>query len=123
MTKVLLDTSFILTAIRNKLDFFDELESKGYSIYIPNEVIAEIERIRSSTKSLKVKSEAELALKIINSGEHKKVLIGGRYVDSGIKNFLKDHTDFVIATIDANLKRSVKNRKIIIRNKKKLELQ
>ncbi len=123
MTKVLLDTSFILTAIRNKLDFPEELILKGHSIFIPKEVLSEIERIKNSTKSLKVRSEAELALKMIHSEAHKEISCPGKYVDSGIKNFLKDNPDFVLATVDAKLKRSVKNRKIIIRNKKKLELQ
>jgi rRNA-processing protein FCF1 len=123
MANVLLDTSFILSSIRNKLDFFEELLNMGHSVFIPEEVLAEINRIGSSTKSLKVKSESELALKMIKSGNYKSVSCPGKYPDAGIKNYLDSHPDFVLATMDYELKKSVNNRKIVIRNRKKLELQ
>lgn len=123
MANVLLDTSFILGSVRNKLDFFEELLDKGHFVFIPNEVLSEIGRIKTSTKSLKVRSEAELALKMLKSGNYKKISCPGRYPDSGIKNYLKDHPEFVLATMDYDLKKAVRNRKIVIRNRKKLELQ
>ena len=123
MAKVVLDTSFILSCIRNKLDFYEELEDKGHTILIPKEVKLEIKRIKDSTKSLKVKDDAVLALKLIKSEKHTEIECPGKYVDVGIKNYLEDHPEFLIATVDKKLKKSVRNRKIVIRNLKKLELQ
>ncbi len=123
MANVILDTSFILSSVRNKLDFFEGLSDLGHSVFIPSEVISEIERIGKSTKSLKVRSESELAVKIIKNGKFSKVDCPGKYPDAGIKNYLDLHPDFVLATMDYDLKKSVKNRKIVIRNRKKLELQ
>ena len=103
MAKVILDTSFILTCVRNRLDFFEELFLKGHSVFIPRGVV--------------------FASRILESASYREVDCPGKYADSGIKNYLKEHQEFILATVDSKLKKSVKNRKIVIRNKKKLELQ
>lgn len=123
MGKVLLDTNFILTCVKNKLDFYEELLLKGHAILIPKEVVLEIKRIEKSTKSLRVREDAHLALKLIKSGEHKEIDCPGRYVDVGIRVYLEKHPEVILGTMDKELKKSVKNRKMVIRNKKKLELQ
>ena len=123
MAKVVLDTSFILSCVRNKLDFYEELLDKGHTILIPKEVKLEIKRIRDSTKALKVRDEAVLALKLIKSETYKEVNCPGKYVDTGIKAYLEKNPEFLLATVDKALKKSVRNRKIVIRNLKKLELQ
>ncbi len=123
MADVILDTNFVLNCIRNRLDFYDELETRGYSVLIPFEVVEEIKRLRDSNKKLKFKEEADLALKLIESGDHKKVNCPGRYVDVGLKKYLDVHPKVILATMDKDLKRAVHNRKMVIRNRKKLELQ
>jgi rRNA-processing protein FCF1 len=123
MAKVILDTNFILTAIRNKLDFFEELQDLGYKVLIPLEVKQEIKRLMDGRKKLRFKQEAELALRILENSEYEEVSIGGRYVDVGLKDYLKKNPEVVLGTLDKELKRAVSNRKIVIRNKKKLELQ
>jgi rRNA-processing protein FCF1 len=123
MAEVILDTNFVLTCIRNKLDFYEELGDRGYSVLIPFEVVEEIKRLRDSNKKLKFKEEADLALKIIGAGDHRKVHCPGRYVDVGLKTYLDKHQKVILATMDKDLKRAVHNRKMVIRNRKKLELQ
>ncbi|PJE81489.1 hypothetical protein COU58_02175 [Candidatus Pacearchaeota archaeon CG10_big_fil_rev_8_21_14_0_10_32_42] len=123
MAKVLLDTSFILTCVRNKVDFYEELLDLGHSVLIPKEVMNELKRIQTSSKALKVRSETELAFKLIRSGNYEEVSCPGKYVDVGIKDYLDKNSEKILATVDKVLKKSVKNRKIVIRNKKKLELQ
>lgn len=123
MSKVLLDTNFILNAIRNKLDFFEELFQKGYQVLIPKEVILEIERLRDGSKALKFREEADFALKLIRSSDYKEISCPGRYVDKGIRKYCDENPQVVLGTMDKELKKSVKNRKMVIRNKKKLEFQ
>ena len=123
MSRVLLDTNFILNAIRNRLDFFEELFQRGHQVLIPKEVIFEIERLRDGTKALKFREEADFALKLIKSSDYKEINCPGRYVDRGIKKYCDENSQVVLATMDKELKKSVKNRKMVIRNKKKLELQ
>lgn len=123
MSKVLLDTNFVLNAIRNKLDLFEELFQKGHQILIPKEVILEIERLRDGTKALKFREEAIFALKLIAVSDYMGVSCPGRYVDKGIKKYCDENPQVILGTMDKELKKSVKNRKMVIRNLKKLELQ
>ncbi len=123
MAKVILDTNFILTCIRNKIDFYEELLFRGHSVLIPVEVIAEIGRLQKSRKKLKFREEAGLALKLIESGNYEEVSAPGKYVDKGLKKYCDEHPRVILATLDKELKKAVKNRKMVIRNRKKLELQ
>ena len=123
MAKIVLDTNFILNCIGNKLDFFEEILMKGHSILIPVEVIAEIKRLRDSSKAMKFKEQADLALKLIKVNDYEEISAPGRYVDVGLKKYLDEHPKVILATMDKELKKSVKNRKMVVRNKKKLELQ
>jgi len=123
MAKVILDTNFILNAIRNKVDFFEEILNKGHLVVISKEVVAEITRLRDGTKKLKFREEANLALKLLKASKYEEVSCPGRYVDVGLKKFLAEHPDYILATMDKELKRAVANRKLVLRNRKKLELQ
>lgn len=123
MAKVVLDTNFILNCIGNKLDFFEEILMKGHAVLIPKEVIAEIKRLMDSSKARKFKEQANLALKLIAANDYEEISAPGRYVDVGLKKYLDEHPKVILATMDKELKKSVKNRKMVVRNKKKLELQ
>ncbi|MFW6233385.1 MAG: PIN domain-containing protein, partial [Nanoarchaeota archaeon] len=61
--QILLDTNFILSCIREKLDLFEYLEERNFKIIIPKQVIDEIKEIQNSKKKFKYKNEAEIALK------------------------------------------------------------
>jgi rRNA-processing protein FCF1 len=123
MAKVILDTNFILYCVANKVDFHEELLMKGHRVLIPVEVIEEIKRLRDSTKALKFRDQASIALKLIESGDYEKVSAPGKYVDKGLKKYCEEHPEVVLATMDKELKKSVANRKMVLRAKKKLELQ
>ena len=56
MRNVLLDTSFILTCVRNKIDFFEQLELEGFKILVPKQVIKEIEAIKNQITSLETRN-------------------------------------------------------------------
>jgi rRNA-processing protein FCF1 len=122
MKRALLDTSFILSCVREKVDFFDRLESMGYGIVVPTNVLKELQRLVDSTKSMKLRNEAELALKILKTEKYESLEASGKYVDSAIVNYLKENKDYVLATVDKELKKKIKNQKIVLRAKKKLEL-
>src|SRR3989339_603349 len=102
MKEIILDTSFILTCIKQKIDFFEELI--GFKIIIPLEVIKEIEGLSISNSS------AEIALALLNKANYQKI------------NFAKKNPLIIIATLDKEIKKSVKNEKMVIRGRKKLEV-
>ena len=127
MKKAVLDTSFILTCIKNKIDFFEELEFMGCKILIPKQVISELNKIANPVMIKKKLSERELASLSLKILEHEKnrfevIELGSKYVDKGIIKLARENRDLLIATLDREIKTSVKNPKILIRGKKKLEI-
>ncbi|MDP3986672.1 MAG: hypothetical protein Q8P81_00410 [Nanoarchaeota archaeon] len=111
MKQVILDTSFILTAIKQKIDFFHWFETEGMQAIIPEQTLRELKGLN-----------AELALKIINLNKFKQIKISGKDADSAIINFTKENPDAIVATLDQNLKKKVTNKKLIVRGKKRLEI-
>lgn len=112
MIQILLDTNFIVSCVRNKIDFFEELI--GYEILIPKQVISELERLGSP--------ESNLGLAILQKHEFKKIDIDNGHVDKRIIQYVKDKPEIIVATLDKEFQNKLKNRKLIIRGKKKLEV-
>ena len=83
----------------------------GISIIIPEEIIAELKKLKK-----------ESALKLLENSEFKKIKLSGKNVDNAIVKFAKENPEIIIATLDREIKSKIKNRKIIIRNKKRLEI-
>lgn len=122
MKKAILDTSFILTAVRQKIDFFHELEITGFKILIPDLVLREIETISKSNKNSSVRGNAKLALKVIEKGKFEKIKLQGKSVDESIIKLAKSDSEIVVATLDREIKNRIKNSKLVIRQKKRIEV-
>ncbi len=116
MKQVILDTNFILTCIKQKIDFFEELRFEGFQILVPEQVIKELESLSKN------KEQAKLALKFLRSNRPKLIDLKGKTVDKSIINYAKSHKDIIIATLDRGIKDKIPNNKIVIRGKKKLEI-
>jgi len=122
MKQVILDTNFILTCIKQKIDFFEELKLEGLQILIPKQVINEIKRISNSKKKLHFREDAKVALKLLGKNHFKKIDLKIKYVDKGLTKFTKENKNVIIATLDKELKKKIKNPKLVIREKKRLEI-
>ena len=110
--QILLDTSFILSCVRNKIDIFEEF--LGEKVLIPKQVLVELGGLSKS------KSEAKLALKILDKNKFFTPDLKTKNTDAGIKKYSKDNPETYVATLDRELKSKVK-KKIFIRGKKKIE--
>src|SRR3989338_1327502 len=99
MKFALLDTNFILTCVKQKIDFFEELELNGLTILIPKQVIRELNGIKNS--------KTELALKILKKNKFKEIDIGKGDVDKRIKKFADENFGIFIATLDKKLKNKI----------------
>jgi uncharacterized protein len=113
MKQILLDTNFILTCIKQKIDFFEEITLIGIPIIIPEEVITELKKLKQ-----------EQALRLLENEKDKfqKIKLEGKNVDNAIIKYAKENQEIIIATLDREIKTKVKNRKMIIRDKKQLEI-
>ncbi len=122
MKKVILDTNFILSCIRKKIDFFEEIKFKGLKILIPNQVISEIKRIVKSKKKLKFIEEAKIALRLLEKNKFIKIDLPIKNVDKGLINLARQDKNIIIATLDKEIKNKIQNPKLVIKGNKKLEI-
>ena len=125
MKQVLIDSNFILTCLKQKIDFFEDLSFIGFELLIPKQVIEEISKIamdKGKRKKLRHRDDAKLALKLIEKSKMKKIDIGKGYVDKQIKKYALKNPKVLIATLDKELANSLPNQKITIREKKRLEV-
>ncbi|MBS3134513.1 hypothetical protein J4214_04755 [Candidatus Woesearchaeota archaeon] len=113
MYNIILDTSFILTAIKFRIDIFLELER----ICIFNHKISVIDK---TLHELKNKPNGKLALDLI---EKKNVNIikpsEKGIVDDILTKLAGGDKDIIIATQDMDLKKRLKNSRIITIKQKK----
>ena len=124
LRKIILDTNFIMTCVKEKIDLFEKTGELGAKIIIPEKVIEELERIGKSNQKLKSRRISGLALKIIESekGNYETISLKTRNVDNGIKKLADADKGVIVATLDAELKRKLKCPKLVIRAGKKLEI-
>ncbi|MAH03369.1 hypothetical protein CMI39_01130 [Candidatus Pacearchaeota archaeon] len=122
MKQIILDTNFIISCIRNKIDFFEEIKLMGIKIIIPKQVIDELNKIINSKKKLYFRENAKIALKLLEKNSFKEIDLKQKDVDKGLIQFAKKNRNIIIATLDRELKNKIKNSKLVIRIKKKLEI-
>lgn len=118
MKKIILDTNFILSCIRKKIDFFEELIE--YKILIPEQVISELKKISESKKKLRFRDESKLALLLLKKSKFTNIDLKEKYVDKGIRNYLSKHPNVIVATLDKEVQLKTNSRLIIRGNKLEL---
>jgi len=116
MKQVILDTSFILTCVKQKIDFLEELKFMGLKILVPKQVLGELSGIASSKK------EAELALHILGKKGYNSVDIKSKNVDEGLIKYAGKDRNVFVATLDKEIKKKLTNSVVVIREKKRLEI-
>ncbi len=111
MRQVILDTSFILIAVKQKIDFFLWFQHEGFNVVIPEQTIDELMGLG-----------AQVALHVLEKHTFDLVKLPGKDADAAIIAFAKKNPQAIVATLDAGLQKKIKNHKLIIRNLKKLEI-
>ncbi len=125
--KILIDTNFILTCMKQKIDFpnlADEIFDEKIEWIVPQDVLNEL-GILKDKKGMKVadKKAAEISFEILKKIDTKVVELEGKNpnVDIKIVNYIMGKK-IILATLDRNLKERVKNKILTIRGKKMLEI-
>ena len=125
MKKVVLDTNFILSCVKQKIDFFEEINLMGLKIVVPLEVIREIEKVINSKQKLHERENARIAYEIIMNGNFEEIELGkfsnAKDTDGKIKSYARKNPGLIVASLDREVKR-VDNRKLVIRGRKMLEI-
>jgi len=122
MKKALLDSSFIISAAKEKLDIFEELQE--YQILVPEQVINETFRISESNQSLKDKDAASLALKILHNSrdQFKRIDLDSGHTDNQIVKYAENDPEVFVATLDKEIRSKLKGRSIVIRQGSRIEV-
>ena len=125
--KILLDTNFIVTCVKQKIDFpslANETIDQKIEWIVPQDVLNELGNLKDK-KGTKIadKNAAKLGFEILQTIKPKIIELPGKNpnVDIKIVNYIIDK-DILLATMDKNLKSRVKNKILTIRGKKSLEL-
>lgn len=114
--EVLLDSSFIISCIRKRIDFLSQLEEQGFKVKIPTEVIQELKDVRKGSKTSQQDRVAiDVAFEMFENRKIKKVKIGGKNVDAGL--IMKGKEGYYIATLDGGIKHEIPRRIIIFSSK------
>src|SRR3989344_1731752 len=117
--RVLLDSSFIISCVRKKIDFINDLKAMGFRIIVPKEVIQELKDLKTRKgKSRENKLAIDIGLGLIERGDVGRASLGGNKVDDGL--IIEGKNGAYIASLDVGIKRNVPNRVIISRSKKGL---
>jgi len=94
--EVLLDSSFILSCIRKRIDFLPELEGMGFKPVMPREVFQELRDLRRRSKPDE-KTVIDVALEMFEKKRLKKTSLGdAKTVDSGLIEKGKEEAEFII---------------------------
>lgn len=121
MKYVILDTSFILSCIRKKIDFSEKIKFMGLKILIPIQVIGELTKISGGGKT-RFMEEAKLALFILKKNKFSEIDLNNKNVDNGIIKIAKENKEYIIATLDREIKNKTNNQKLVIRGETELEI-
>ncbi len=121
--KIVLDTNFLLIPGQFGVDIFDEMQRRldfRFKLFILEGSIAELDRIIEKDKK-KDKIAAKIAKELLKA---KDINIIGSEPDEIVDDRLVilSQEGYIIATQDRELKGRIKNRKIILRQKKYIEL-
>lgn len=108
--EAVLDTNFIISCVKKKIDFFSHLEESGFKVAVPKEVIDELKDLRLKTRH-DDKVAIDLALEMLNGKNVNKIKLGSGKVDDRLIEIGRKGA--YIATLDAYIKRSVPNVVII----------
>jgi rRNA-processing protein FCF1 len=125
--KILIDTNFIITCTKEKIDFdaiMNGLTSEEVQWIVPEEVLTELRGLKFGGKiKIKDRNAVSLAIEIIAQlgTEVVKLSDTADDVDTKIVNYLRGK-DIVLATLDKELKSRVDNKILTVRGKNNLEL-
>lgn len=128
MIRVFLDTNFIVSCLRKKIPFLDEIDrvcNFGYVLFIVPQVLEELEELSKDKDEKRADREtAKLGLKILEKAidEGKVGLLDakGENVDDALFGVCEE--DDILATLDKELKKRLGCRLITLRQGSHLEL-
>jgi len=104
--EVILDSSFVISAMKYNIDFVSVLQERGFSVKIPREVLLELKDLRQNV-SHNERVSIDLGIELMERGNVKKMVLGKNKVDLGLIS--RGKTGSYIATLDKAIQREIPN--------------
>jgi rRNA-processing protein FCF1 len=117
---VLLDGSFMLNAMKLKIDFLNQLSEMGFTVKVPREVLQELKDLRVDSK-MDTRAAIDQIFELIEKRKVKKLGLGAGAVDAQLIKLGK--AGAYIATMDAALRRVVPNKVILSTTTKQITVE
>lgn len=115
--EVLLDSSFIISCVKKKIDFLAQLEEQGFSVRLPHEVFEELKDVRLTSRRAE-REAIDIAFALFEKAGVKKMKLGKKRVDEGLID--KGKQGIYIATLDREIKRAIPNAVVIFDAEKRV---
>lgn len=107
-----MDTNFIISCIRKKIDFLEQLNQMGFKAVIPREVFEELKDLKKRDGTPRDDRIAiDVAFQMLEKEKVGKMRLGHVNVDEGL--IKKGKEGIYIASLDNHIKKEVPNRIII----------
>jgi len=104
--KIILDTNFLVSSIKFKIDIFSEL--KGNELFVLDNVIKELEKICEGKGKDSI--SAKLALKLLKTKKIEILKDKKKHTDDSLIYYGKK--GYIIATQDIKLKKKLKKKRV-----------
>ncbi len=112
--QVILDSSFIISCVRERIDFLTQLEEQGFTPVVPREVFQEMKDLRTSNRaSREDRLAVDVALEILEKKKVKKTTLGEGKVDEFL--IRKGQEGIFIATLDNGIKKRIPKKIVIFK--------
>lgn len=112
--QVILDSSFIISCVRERIDFLTQLEEQGFTPIVPREVFQEMKDLRTSNRaSREDRLAVDVALEILEKKKVKKTTLGEGKIDEFL--IKKGQEGIFIATLDNGIKKRIPKKIVIFK--------
>lgn len=112
--QVLLDSSFIISCIRERIDFLSQLHEQGFIPVVPREILQEMKDLRTSDRlSREDRLSIDLAFEMLEKNKVKKTTLGNGKMDELL--IKKGQEGIFIATLDNGIKKKIPKKIVIFK--------
>jgi len=119
--EAILDTNFIISCIRKRINFIEQLSEQGFTIKVPFGVIKELKELKKRPKLKNLDKESiDVAFGLFEQNKIRNIKLTGNSVDLGLIKMGKKGK--YIATLDKDIQKKVPKKIRIISSKRKVEI-
>ena len=120
--QVILDSSFIISCVKDRIDFLTQLMEQGFTPVVPREVLQEMKDLRISNRVTHEERLAiDVAFELLEKAKVKKTTLGGGRVDDFL--IKRGQEGIFIATLDNGIKKKIPKKIVIFKAQNRIGVE